>query len=185
MGLWSQVILKLFEWQVFALFVLLLVIIVFRRHLGEALRRGDVLLSWGENRSIRLSQLPEGIQEELDPILADVESLRSAVAALEAGAGTAVTPAVRTPHEGSLSDEERQHAMSRMHEALASGEYKWRTIERLAGVAGVTDKDALAILRSDPTVVLSLSKSQRQIARLATREPPEPRLRPDPAPLGD
>jgi hypothetical protein len=42
-------------------------------------------------------------------------------------------------------------------------------VERLSHLAGVSEADALEILRSDPNVVLSRGKSGRQIARLKSR----------------
>jgi hypothetical protein len=56
-----------------------------------------------------------------------------------------------------------------MRTALSSGKYLWRSIERLAIIAGVPESAALDILRADPDVVLGMGKSQRQIARLASR----------------
>jgi hypothetical protein len=56
-----------------------------------------------------------------------------------------------------------------MEEALSSGEYLWRSIERLAVIGGVSKSQALDILRADSAVRLGIGKSGRQIARLASR----------------
>jgi hypothetical protein len=56
-----------------------------------------------------------------------------------------------------------------MKEALASGKYRWRSIERLAAIGGVSKSEAMNILGADPEVVFSLGKSGNRIARLVSR----------------
>jgi hypothetical protein len=59
----------------------------------------------------------------------------------------------------------------RMRAELTSGRYAWRTIERLAISAGVSQTEAHEILAARDEVVLSKGKSGEAIARLATRNP--------------
>jgi hypothetical protein len=57
----------------------------------------------------------------------------------------------------------------RMRKALAEGKWAWRSIERLAAKAGVSEDVALAVLRVHPEIDLSVGRSGRQIARLRAR----------------
>lgn len=122
-------------------------------------------------RSGRRNQLPSSLSEELDPLRDEIEALKAAVAALEKGAAPGVAPPVEPPLPRPLSDEDEAAARETMLDALSSGDYLWRSIERLAVIAGVSEDQALAMLRADRQVVLGMGKSQRQIARLKSRTP--------------
>jgi hypothetical protein len=165
----TDVYLKLLDWPVLGFVLLLILGFLFRRPIGRALSRGDVVISWGENRSITLGQLSGSLSEELDPLRDELEAVKAAVAALERAAGPAAAPPVEPPDQGQLTPDQALAARDRMRTALSSGKYLWRSIERLATIAGVPESAALAILRADPDVVLGMGKSQRQIARLASR----------------
>jgi hypothetical protein len=57
-------------------------------------------------------------------------------------------------------------AYKRMIEALNDEAWVWRSTERLAIIAGVSEPEATAILRHDANVVFSKGQSGRRIARL-------------------
>ena len=61
----------------------------FRVELKSVLRRGDILLSWGD-RSIRLRELSKSLDEELEPIRDDIESLKRLMA--ETGNSAEILP---------------------------------------------------------------------------------------------
>jgi hypothetical protein len=148
----------------FLLFVAVVVFLCrFRRELTGLLSRGDILISWGEKRSIRLRELSKSLDEELEPIRDDIETLKRSI-----GAGsepTKVSPPV-PPRE---ADEDRKQIATRIREGLRSSEFTWRSVERLAAVSGTTESQVLEILRADPDVRLSVGKSGRQIAGLKSR----------------
>ena len=164
-----DIYLKLLDWPVLGFVLLVILGFLFRRPIGRALSRGDVVISWGENRSITLSQLSGSLSEELDPLRDELEMVKAAVAALERSAGAGAAPPVEPPEQGELTPDQALAARERMRTALSSGKYLWRSIERLAIIAAVPESAALDILRADPDVVLGMGKSQRQIARLASR----------------
>jgi hypothetical protein len=56
-----------------------------------------------------------------------------------------------------------------MIKALRDEKWTWRSIPTLAIKAGVSEDDALEILRNDPNVVFSVGKSGRRIAKLSVR----------------
>lgn len=165
----SEVLLKLLDWPVLGFVLLIILGVLFRKPLSRALSKGDVVISWGENRSITLGQLSGSLSEELDPLRDELEMVKAAVQALERKADPPGGPPVQPPAGDALTPAQAQDARDRMRVALSSGKYLWRSVERLAILAGVPESAALDILRADPDVVLGMGKSQRQIARLASR----------------
>jgi hypothetical protein len=71
-----------------------------------------------------------------------------------------------------IATEQSEYALRRMREELQSPRYVWRSIERLAIVAGVSEEQALDLLRTDADVVLGEGRLG-QLARLRTRQPLE------------
>lgn len=57
----------------------------------------------------------------------------------------------------------------RLTEALNSPKYKWRTLERVAIEAAISEERAGDLLRSDPSVRFSKGKSQKVIVGLSSR----------------
>jgi hypothetical protein len=166
-GLGSRVVLALLDWPVLAFLAVVGFVLLFRKQLAAALRQGDVLLSWGAN-SIKLSQLSGNLDKELDPIRDELQALKNAVAALERGA-SADAPPVLPPEPAPASVQAAAGASERMLEALRDPHYVWRSIERLATIGGVSEVEALDLLRQSTDVVtLGLDKSGRRIARLRT-----------------
>lgn len=165
----ANVLLKLLDWPFLAFLILLLIIVLFRKQMAEVFGRGDILISWGENRSIRLRELSASLDEELDPIRDEIEAIKKAVTVIETNSKVPAALRMEPVRKDELSPEQRESAKQRMKEALTTGHYLWRSIERLAIVGGISESQALDILRADSGVVLSTAKSGRQIARLASR----------------
>ena len=161
-----EILLALLNWP-FLLFVLLgLSVILFRRQLLGILSRGDITFSWGEGRSIRLRDLSEGVDKELDPIRDEIEALKEAVERL-AGGSPAVESSVAPQREQSV--QQHEDALPRMKEGLWSRQYRWRTLKRLAVIGGVSEEQAVDILRADPEIVFGTGKSGSRIAKLKSR----------------
>jgi hypothetical protein len=59
--------------------------------------------------------------------------------------------------------------LERMLQALGEEKFRWRSVERLAILGGVSESEALELLRSEPEVVLGRGVSGRRIARLRDR----------------
>ena len=121
-------------------------------------------LAGGEGRHIKLRELSDGIDKELDPIREEIAQLREELENAKVLAGPASEVAERA-----LDTELVHNATDRMMEGLRSHKYRWRSVERLAYLAGTTEGQALEMLRNNPNVVLSVGKSGRQIARAKDR----------------
>jgi hypothetical protein len=63
----------------------------------------------------------------------------------------------------------KQNALKRMKEALRSGRYTWRSTERLAIIGGISENEALDILRNDSDVLFSKGKAGNRIVKLKNR----------------
>ena len=162
----KEFLLKFLEWP-FLLFVFLIVLIIIYRHqIRTILGRGDITISWGEGRSIKLHDISDHLDQELDQIREDIQMLKEALNTLQKG-----TPGYDEKRVVAkvLSEQERHEAAKRMIEALEDGKWRWRTIERLSIIAGITESEAIKILRGNHEVVLGQDKSGNQIARLQAR----------------
>lgn len=73
------------------------------------------------------------------------------------------------PKEGQLDEQAREKALERMKDALATGQWRWRSIERLAIIGAVSENQAIDILRKDAEIVFGRGKSGNLIARLKSR----------------
>lgn len=163
-GLSHHVVPKLLDWP-FLLFVTLLVFLMyFRKELKAVFTRGDIMIKWGEG-SIQLKELSSNLDKEFDPVREQIASLK---AALASATSTSASP-VGAPAVHALTATQHDAVRGRLLDALTTSEYKWRSLERLAEIAGVSQPTVLDILRTMPEVELSVGKSNRQIAGLTKR----------------
>jgi hypothetical protein len=56
-----------------------------------------------------------------------------------------------------------------MKKALRSERFTWRSIKTLADAGGISESEALNILRNDPDVVLGSGSSGNRLAKLKDR----------------
>jgi hypothetical protein len=160
-----EVLLKLLEWPFLFFLALALLVLLFRQQFLEILGRGDITFTWGD-RSIRLRELSESLDKELAPIREEIKALRDEVEALS---GVQKPKEFDRPGYTDLSENERLDVLRRIREALASEEWRWRSVERLAVEAGIPENKVLTLLRSDPEVKLGADKAGRRLAKLETR----------------
>ena len=161
---WLEVILKLLDWP-FLLFILLVILAYFfRAQLKALLSRGDISISWGEGHTIQLRELKDKIDQKVDQVREEVDELQLAKPKAAPSQNSPVTKKA-----DSLSDGERTQALQRMKVALEDERFRWRSIARLAAIAGISESEATEILRADPAVKLSVGESGKRIARLESR----------------
>lgn len=65
-----------------------------------------------------------------------------------------------------IEDERKRNAYERMRAALLDENWSYRTIERLAIKGGVSEDEAIEILRYDPNIVFNRTKSGRRTAKI-------------------
>lgn len=162
---WLEIVLKLLDWPFLLAVVLMAFVLIFRRRLTALLNRGDIQFSWGDGRSIRLRDLADKIDQELDPLRDDVEALQ------QAAPTRASVPTDSTGEGGTVRSQStpRADALRVMKDALANPKFRWRSVDRLAAIAYLSEPDAAELLRSDPEVVFGFGRSKKPIAKLRSR----------------
>jgi TIR domain-containing protein len=68
-----------------------------------------------------------------------------------------------------IENKNERAAYQRMIKALRDENWIWRSIEKLAAIGGVSEKEAVDILRQDTNVAFGKGKSGRRIAKLVTK----------------
>lgn len=80
---------------------------------------------------------------------------------------------VTTSEEAIKELDADRDARRRLAEALRSPKYRWRTLQRVAIEAAISEERAADLLRSDPTVRFSKGKSKKMIVGLRSRVGPK------------
>lgn len=87
--------------------------------------------------------------------------------------------AVKLKETTRAEDQKEKAALTRMKDALRESEFTWRSIERLASIGGVSEGEALDILRGEYDVVFGRGKSGGHIVKLKSLDnedtKPEPK----------
>lgn len=156
--------LALLDWP-FLMFVFFIVFIfLFRTHFVGLFGRGDIEISWGD-KAIKLKELSDGFDQELDPVKEEIQALREEIKTL----GGAASQNANTLKAEVISDEQKVSIEKRLQDALEDPRYRWRSVSRLATAAGISEGHAMDLLRENSDVDLGISKTKRQIAKLKSR----------------
>lgn len=163
---WSRVVLAMLDWP-FLLFAFLAVsALAFRKQLEDRIARSEILISWGKDRQIKLGELSDEVEKEVDSVREELSALREALQILEAATGNIEAQAVE-PSEPTA--EQTEAALINMRVALQSQKYRWRSLKRLAWIAGVSESQALEIIQLAPGMVIGFSKTGEHLVRLSDR----------------
>ena len=171
----KDIVIALLDWP-FLLTVLLTVILVkFRKQVGERLSHGDIQLSWGEGKSIQLRELSDNLDMDLQPIQDDLEGLKQEVATLRkkleaadgqpVGFGVAVSRRASRPNHrsrpGARGPRAREpHARGAGRQAFSMAQPRTPGLGRRPQRTGGD-----GMLSTDPDVVLGTDKYGRRIAK--------------------
>ena len=162
---WEKVIVQALDWPLLVFILILLFIALFHKAISERLARGLIEISWGEGKHIRLTDLSENIDQELDPIREELADLRERLADLSSGSPAAVN----LKAELGPSEDERRTIKDRMYKALQSPKFKWRTVDGLATFCRTTPAQILELISEDQGIVLGTDKAGRRLAKLKSR----------------
>lgn len=160
----KELAIKMLDWP-FLLFIGIgILIFIFKSEIAKVISRGGITLVWGD-KSFEIAELPEQLNESFAPVADDIEDLKQRLSVLEK------TSTVDQPVnlQASLNEEEIESARQRMLSALENEKFRWRSIERLSSISGITVAQASEILRPMQEVVFSRGKSKRTIVRLSSR----------------
>jgi hypothetical protein len=174
---------RLLDWPFLLFVILAAAIIVFRDPLKQALRSGGVTVEWGD-RKLTVGEAVQVIDDDLKETLDDfrtsmerireaegkIETLNAAVAELQSKAEGAPSVGIESPRTEPAAPQGRERLWRTLEGSLSDARYRWRSTERLAIIAGVSQDEVREILREHPDeVVISRGKSGREIAGLRSR----------------
>ncbi len=164
----KEIVLALLNWP-FLLFIGIAILsFTFRSELSKLITRGGISLVWGD-KSFEIAELPEQLNESFAPVADDIEDLKQRLSELEARLETGEVTRSGPPGMDGSPEQNMNAAKERMLKALSEGQYRWRSIERLAAVAGVSKSEAEDVLRPLNEVVFGRGKPDRMIVRLESR----------------
>ncbi len=151
-------ILKLLDWPFMSCIVIIAVGLFFRTEIRTLIRRGGISLKWGGS-TIDIKEIPDKVDQDFSQLHEEIEILKQRIDSLQEAGNISITKIEipKLPPEA---------ARQRIFKSLNSGEYKWRSIERLSSISGMSEDETLKSLQTEPTVVLSRGKSGRRIARI-------------------
>jgi hypothetical protein len=171
---------KLLDWPVITFVIVVAFFMLFSDAPEGVISKGELTIGWGKDQNIQIRNLSSAVSGELSPLQEDIDALKVAVAKLNDQSNNDLP--LRNIPGSNLSSEVRDLSASgnrkpglseliaaQLREALGNPRYKWRTVERLAGIAGVSEDHVLSILTTLDDVRLSRSMTGHQIAGLRTR----------------
>ena len=103
-------------------------------------------------------------EQEVSPLNDEIDGLVKRIEKLEAESAGNVSAGINH-----MQQENDDKIKSRIIDALEDGQYRWRSIPKLASLSGSSEEQIISILRDENNVVLSKGKSGRKIARLNYR----------------
>jgi len=173
----TETLLRVFEtlldWPFLAFLLVLIAFWLFRSAIANAIGRGGIAVTWGGNR-VAIGEVVEQIDDELKQSLEDFKTTMDEVRALRAEVDAlkqALPEAEKTAFSAQAAAPRTDASLwPKMKRALADTKYRWRTLERLAITAGITEQEAHRILADhDDEVVLGSNAAGKVIARLKDR----------------
>ena len=160
----KELVLAMLNWP-FLLFVgIVILTYTFKAEFKKVISRGGITLVWGD-KSFEISELPDQLDESFAPVSDDIDDLKQRIIALEETTRTAKSTDDETPLDAKSVEAARQ----RMLAALEESSFRWRSIERLSSIAGISVAQSSEILRPMKEVVFGRGKSGRTIVRLSSR----------------
>lgn len=164
----GEFFLKLLDWPFLLFLGIGLIARNYKAELGALISRGGISLTWGD-KSFEIAELPEQLNESFAPMSDDIDDLKARINVLEKALNQDDGGAKKGDSNAELTPQQTESAREQMLEALESGKYTWRSIERLSTIGAVTISQASDILRPMQEVKFGRGKSGRTIVKLLTR----------------
>jgi len=161
---WKEIILKLLESPVVLVILVGIVLFLSRTKIAGFIKNRNIEIGWGD-KNIKLSELSTSIDQELDPLREEIESLKNEINSLKSeGVSPEETSVVDITDENEL-----KRIKDRIHMALGSTKFKWRSIEQLAKLSRANEKQVLELIASDNTIQVGHDKSGKKLAKFIHR----------------
>lgn len=158
----KEIVIAGLDSTVLLVLLIFLFIYLFRSNLAGLLKGRNIEIRWGD-KQIKLNDLSNNIDQEIDPLREDVEALKYVTKQLQEKAG------LRLEKEVSQGEEELDQIKKRFYEALRSPKFRWRTIDRLALFSRTTPDKILELISADENIVMSYDTHGKRLAKLKHR----------------
>lgn len=161
---WKEILLKLLESPVILVIVVIAIVLLNRQKIAGLIKNRNIEIGWGDNH-IKLNELSTSIDLELDPLREEIETLKSEINSLKNGdADVTQTNTIEETNEKEL-----KRIKDRIHMALGSTKFRWRSIEQLAKLSGASEVQVLELTSSDNTIQVGHDKSGKKLAKFIHR----------------
>jgi len=164
---WNTLIQALLESPVIIAILVFILLIVFRRSFLDLLASRNLELKWGENH-IKLNELSNSLDQELDPLKEEVDNLRERLASIEEKNQNEneVESARLISDPDEIKDDKIRQAILA---ALTSPKYRWRSLPGLAQTAKVPEAKVREIIANDDGVTIGYDRSGDTLVKLKNR----------------
>lgn len=182
-GLWLIFVEGFLDWPFLGFLLIVGSLWFYRAEIAHLLKNRGITINIAGN-TVTVSEAVESIneetekkllafQEQLQTLETKVETLIPADGEPQATDNFREGAQARVAMGAEANPEDRAAAIwTRLRRELLEGKFVWRTIDRLALVAGITPEYVHEVLATQPDEVkIGRSKSGRTIARHVTREP--------------
>ena len=160
--LWKELLIAALNSPVILLLVTAFIIWLLRKHLLKFLSSRDIEIGWGD-KQIKLSELSNNIDQELDPVKEQIDMLKQELKVLR-GRGKPVQLEKETK-----SKESEEEIKKRINKALSTSKYRWRSIDSLAKLSLARKEEVLEIIGADGSIVLGRGKNGEELAKFKHR----------------
>lgn len=155
---------RLLDWPFLLFLLLVYILFAARSQLFDLLSTRQVKVKIGGNE-VTIGEAINDLNNETSITAADLEALQTQIDALKPKTEDA------TGDVGDMEDKSAEVssdlAISIMRSGLTDSRFTWRSIERLALEAGLSESEAHRLLAAEPDITISKGKSGRIIARLS------------------
>jgi hypothetical protein len=160
---WNTLVPAMLDSPVLIAILIVVLLIVFRKSFQELLASRNVELKWGENH-IKLNELSNSLDQELDPLKDQVDILQQRLAALEEKNEIENHPFLSDPDD--IKDDKVRQAILA---ALASPKFRWRSISGLSQAAKVTEEKVRSVIANDDSITIGYDRSGDTLVKLKNR----------------
>lgn len=177
---WHDLFLKMLDWPFLLALIFLTSLWIFKQEIRDLLKKGKITIKWGDS-SIEIADLPEKIDQDIDPIKERLEIIE---AQLAASSKPKSKPTRATQTEISAAPEEEQLTLKQtdpkrvIYTQLTSKRYRYRSVLGLSKSTGLPENQINTIIQSDPRIgvitnregkVLYFSKDAKPHRRIRVR----------------
>lgn len=176
---WHDLVLKMLDWPFLVAVIFLVSLWIFQQEIKGLLKKGKITIKWGDS-SIEIAELPEKIDQDIDPIKERLEIIEAQLAAASKPKPkpTKVLQNTSVAVEKEPTISEPTNPKRVIYSQLSSKRYRYRSVIGLSKSTGIPEDQVDQIVKSDPRIgvttnregkVLYFSKDTKPHRRIRVR----------------